>query len=282
MEIRNRLFTYPVLCEDTDDYISSDFYADYTYNQTAYSINITFDIKLTCPDLVRLIRTGKAEFVIHIECPMTSYRKAIKFENFQKSIEIQKNKVNGEIAVLAMVVAKTNIENYESDSLNDDYNDDIVNFERCSILAYENLAKISILKDYEELAKGDSLFRVVERRTEDDSVSPIQFALDDDRIKIYVDENTYRAYINYQQSTDIALSLLVLPAVVYMIEELSNGYDNYSQCDWLIKIEQFFKKSNKDFKEDLIDSDKPIIEIAQEMLNYPICKAYDELLTIGS
>ena len=28
MDIRNRLFPYPVLCEDTDDYVEGDFYVE--------------------------------------------------------------------------------------------------------------------------------------------------------------------------------------------------------------------------------------------------------------
>lgn len=279
MEIKNRLFTYPVLSLDTDDYIDSSFEVDYDIKDTTYDLTLNFDIKLNCESLETLIRSGFAEYVIHIECSSTAYRRAIKFETNQKSITIAKSKINGEISILAMVVAKKKIINYSSINLNEDYSDEYVNFEHASILAYQNLSKIIISKNYEELTKSESLFTVIQVKSEnEEGYVPLRFENNDNKIKIIVDEKTYSAYLNFKQSKNVALSLLVLPALVFTIEGLQEDYDSFEHCDWLIKFEQFFKHQGKDFRNDLINSDMNIIEIAQEILNNPISKAYCELI----
>ena len=75
MEIKNRLFPYPVLCEENDDYVLGFFDVKYNVTEEFNHFVIDFDIVLDDNDELQwLIREGKAEYVIHIECPTTSFR----------------------------------------------------------------------------------------------------------------------------------------------------------------------------------------------------------------
>lgn len=85
MEIKNRLFPYPVLCDNNDDYIESKFDVTVTKEEKLNDIILHFDIELDNTELLSLIREGKAEYVMHIECPYTSYRKVVR--GFSKPIE---------------------------------------------------------------------------------------------------------------------------------------------------------------------------------------------------
>lgn len=281
MEIKNRLFPYPVLSDETDDYVKGKFGVDTKVTEEIGSIHISFDIHLENNEMLDLIRMGEAEYVIHLECISTAFRKALKTDINQLSYRIPKDRVNNEISVLAMVVAKKKIENYFSSDWNEDYEGTSVVFEKAAILAYRNLPKIYISKNYEELAENESLFSVVKMVSIDkEEEKPITFDLNGDRIKILVDEATYNAYIRFQHSTAIALSLLVLPAVTYMIEELRVDFDIYHSKRWFLKLSGYFKSMGENFKE-IIDSDKNAVELAQEMLKYPIGKTYEQLLEQG-
>ena len=113
---------------------------------------------------------------------------------------------------------------------------------------------------------------------DDEEVKPLTFDLTGDRIKIMVDPKTYAAYIHFQQKSSIAMSMLVMPALLYMIDELKESFDFFSNYMWFVKMKQFYKAQGKDFRDDVIFSDRNIVEIAQEMLKWPIGKAYRDLL----
>lgn len=281
MEIKNRLFPYPVLCDETDDYMEDGLNVISQIREGVHDINGIVRFELENAAMIDLIRAGYAEYVIHLECSSTSYRRVIRSDVQEINYSIPKSRVNVEVTVLAMVVAKRRIENFISKDLNEDYNGEIINFDKASILAYKNLPRIYIYKKYEELAGNESLFCIVKvGLPNDEEIKPLTFDLRGDRIKIMVDPKTYEAYIHFQQKPAIAMSMLVMPAVNYMIDELRASQDPeaFSVYMWYRKMKQFYKSQGKDFIGDIIDSDKNIVEIAQEMLKYPIGKAYRDLL----
>lgn len=279
MEIRNRLFPYPVLCEDTDDYTTGEFYVDATLvEQGLNDILIRFDMHLDNPGLQSLINTGKAEFVIHMECSNTAFRTVIKTFANTENYRIMNSRVNGDIALLGMIVSKEKIGHYTNPALNEDYEDITLNIDKASILAYDNMAPIHIAKNYEELAEKDSIFSVVkEQRMDQNEHKPIWFRLDSDRIKIIVDEEVYASYIRYQGNgtmQPLMMSLLVMPALTYMMEVLRvEGYDDYQSDYWFIKMQKFYKIHGQNFIDDIIENDEKMIsEVVQEMLQLPIGK----------
>ena len=278
MEIRNRLFPYPVLCNETDDYQYNLFDTEVIVEERLHDIYITVKFKLDNLAILDLIRMGMAEYVLHLECSKTYFRKVIKTDINEISYSIPKERVNGEIAVLSMVVAKRKIVSFTSKDLNEDYDGESIRFDKASILAYQNLPKIQVFKNYEELAGNESLFAVVKVGLPDDEeVHPLSFDLNDDRIKIMVDAKTYACYIHYQQKGSVAMSLLVLPAVIYMLDELRGSPETFSNKMWFVKIKQYYKSQGLDFIEDIVQG-KNIVEAAQEMLKSPIGKAYRELI----
>jgi len=278
MEIRNRLFPYPVLCNETDDYQNNAFETEVKVEERLHDIHITAKFKLDNLAILDLIRMGMAEYVLHLECSMTYFRKVIKTDINEISYSIPKERVNGEIAVLSMVVAKRRIVSFTSEDLNEDYDGESISFDKASILAYQNLPKIQVFKNYEELAGNESLFAVVKVGLPDDEeVHPLSFDLNDDRIKIMVDAKTYACYIHYQQKGSVAMSLLVLPAVIYMLDELRGSPESFSNKMWFVKMKQYYKSQGLDFIEDIVQG-KNIVEAAQEMLKSPIGKAYRELI----
>ena len=69
MNITNRLFTYPVLSDEKDDYKESFFSVDYEQSmQGVNSLRLSFDITMNCHELEQLIIDGKADYVEHSKC----------------------------------------------------------------------------------------------------------------------------------------------------------------------------------------------------------------------
>ena len=149
MEIRNRLFPYPVICDETDDYSGATFEVSTKVKETLNTIRVTTYFSINDSAIVDLIRGGYAEYALHLECTTTSFRKLLRSDVSEITYEIPKAGVNREVAVLALIIAKRKIENFFSGYLNEDYQGTSILFEKASILAYRNMAKIRIVKNYE-------------------------------------------------------------------------------------------------------------------------------------
>ena len=283
MKIENRLFPYPVLCVENDDYLHCRF--DVRVNQTEElkDIVVDFEIELDNKELLSLVRNGQAEYLIHIECSTTSYRKVVRNAGRMFDYRIPKSRVNKEVTLVGMVVAKKNIEGFWSDSFNEDY-EEPVDFEKGSILAYRNLPRIIVLKNYEELASDDAFFTIVGKNYGLDIEEPVTFDLNGDKIKILVDEPIYNEYIKFHNNPimkPIMISMLVMPALVAVIEEIrSNSEEIYASYYWYQKIKKSCELQGKRFVEDIIDGDATSIEIAQDMLQLPIGNAFRNLSAV--
>ncbi len=285
MVIKDRLFPYPVLCEDTDDYIEGSFHASVELvNQDVNSTDIKFHIELNNPGLNSLISRGQAKYAVHLECSNTAFRTVItSFSNIIPYRLMNKN-VNGDIAVLVMVVAEEKIPFYKNPALNEDYSDVDLVIERASILAYENLQPIIIHKNYEELGERDSLFTIVrENMMDSNEERPIWFSAEGEKIQIFVNEDVYSAYTNYCNNITMrpfVLSVLVMPALTYVMELLRKNeedIDSYKKYHWFMKLEKYYRLDNKDFIEDIVFGEGFISDIVQEMLKFPLSNTITEI-----
>lgn len=281
MEIKNRLFPYPVLCVENDDYENCSFDVNTKVKEDINDIVLDFDIRLeNNEELQWLIRDGYAQFVIHIECSSTAFRTMVTSVGNKKSVRIPKARVNNVISLLGMIVAEKDIVGFKSKLLNEDYDEEI-NFSRGAILAYRNLPKVYVTKNYEELAGDNSFFTVIKRTDIEEAESlPVEYDITDAKIKILVSEKTYDEYIKYHANPTmqpLLNTLLVMPAIAHMVDELRNCGDieRFKPLYWFQKISKSCKLQGKDFVNDIIDSDLPCVEVAQAMLQMPIERAFE-------
>ena len=284
MEIKNRLFPYPVLTEENDDYIDSVFSASFKVDSELNDFLLRLNVSLENNDEIGwLIRDGVADVVIHMECSSTAFRTFTIMNGNSKTFKLPKSRVNNEVYLVAMIVAKRDIVDFSSPHLNEDYQGEAIHFKKGSILGYVNMGKFAVVKNYEELA-GDSAFFTIIKRTVQNSEEkyPVTYEISDHKIKILVDENTYDEYVKYHGSSlmePITNTLLVMPALAYMVETVrDNGTEPYVGLYWYQKISKACGVQGKNFEEDIIyNSDKTSLEIAQELLRYPISRAFENL-----
>ena len=79
MDIRHKLYPYPVLSEMTDDYVDSYFrFEDVKAEKGIREIILKIKLNLSNIEIQRLIDEEKAEYVVHIECSSTCYRKIVR------------------------------------------------------------------------------------------------------------------------------------------------------------------------------------------------------------
>lgn len=78
MEIKYKLYPYPVLSSYSNDYRTGSFDVAIDVVRDGYDLRIDFLATLTCQSLLNCIKQGTAKFVYHLECAQTGFRTVIQ------------------------------------------------------------------------------------------------------------------------------------------------------------------------------------------------------------
>lgn len=282
MKITNRLFAYPVLSDEKDDYKESVFNVDFGHVMDGVnSLKLMFDITMDCSELEHLIMNGQAEYVIHLECSSTAFREVLR--SVSKTIEysIPIGRISGSFEVVAFIILNKELAHFYTSDWVDDYQGITFHLLPGSILAYQNLHSLNIEKDYEEFANAESIFSIYKKLTGNDQ--PAEISLDSAKIKIGLCAKDYDIFAIYSQKTEFQAlfhSMLVLPALVYVFEELKqeDGHDNmYNNKEWYIAMEQAYLRRGIVFVDEVLNMEKTSYQLAQEAMELPLSKAFDQI-----
>lgn len=274
MNITKRLYTYPVLSEERDDYVDSIFDAEVQYKMNGVNnLQFDFDIEMNNKDLQSMILAGDAEYVIHIECANTSFRTAIHDILNHVSKEIPVERINGRIEIIVLIVTKKDVSHFVNSNWDDDYRGLSFELSKGSILAYKNIPTIDIVKNYEEFNSASSIFKVYKRLTSEPK--PMEIDLTTAQIGIGVGLQEYEIYSRFcdkEELQPILNSMMIFPALVYVFEELKqeNGIDNYSGRNWYVSLSKAYEKRGVHLEDELLNSDKTSVQLAQEAMELPL------------
>lgn len=284
MKITNRLYTHPVLSDEKDDYIKSKF--EVVVNQHMSSVGmlaLEFKIFMDNEELENLINSGKAEYMIHLECSTTSFRTTISSVVKEFKYEIPINRINGKLEMVAFIVAKKEVLDFYSSDWNDDYEDYKIKILKATILAYQNLDSLDITKDFEEFTNANSIFLVYKRQTEE--VKPMNVDLNYSKIKIGLCKSDFESFSRISKIKEIQAvfhSMLILPALVYVFEELKQEGDieSYMGREWFISLRDAYLKRGISLEEEIVAGEKNSLELAQDAMELPLDKAFAQISSL--
>src|SRR5258708_18546076 len=112
MKLSHRSYPHPVV-GNADDVQDAAFQA--TIEMTTDKENIYLDVKPLCSSatLNKMIKSGVATFVTHVECSNTLFRRAFEFTEKEYRIKIPRNELNDDVEVNAFVRATKDIPGYD-------------------------------------------------------------------------------------------------------------------------------------------------------------------------
>lgn len=279
MEFSRKNFPYPVLAINSDDYKDSWFTTDVNFVLDGTKIAFKFEYDLNNNGLTRLVQEGKASVVFHMECPRTSYRKALRVHSNSEVHEIEETLLNGKLEVSTFIVAVENITNYSDDSLDEMLRAYSFDFEVGSILAVGNQFNFLINKEMEELVNVASIFKLVKN----EQINVIEYDANKERIIIYLPEQAFASYSTLRETPalqTVLSGLVIVPVLSSILTEVASGKGSeYDDTLWFLSLE---KQLNERFElslssEDLSSYGKSMLRLAQELINSPTTKGLDIL-----
>ena len=286
MDIRYKLYPYPVLAYYSDDYVGCSFDTAIEVVKDGYNLRITFLATLDNKELLELIADGKAVIAYHMECAQTGYRTAVMTKEVETQKVIPDKDICGKLKICPFIVATEDIHNYVNTSFNNDYRGFKFQIDAGCVMAVSQQVNFDIDKDHNGLANTKSIFVI----TKDADQNALDMSVDIGRNKITIKlpERDYFRYQSMSQANEVQdtlNSMIIIPALVYVLSEISRRSPDdrdldFGSYNWYKSIRKVMKKR---FKKDLDGEELDATEIvgyAQRLIKSPMTGAL-EYLALG-
>ncbi len=282
MDIKHKLYPYPMLISEADDYVKSTFAFQVRVEKGIRELKFYFEMDLKNDEMTDLIKGGQAEFLIHIECPRTCYRSIVTSSNKEFGERILEKELNGRVSLCGFVVAKVYLERYQNSDFNRDYNGMSFDIDRGSVLAIGGQYDLDITKETDDLAKVPSIFTIC--RYAADTDKSMQIDMDGDKITVALSDESFQNHkvlCGMPSYLPIFHGMIIVPALIYVLETLRReGIEEYESRRWFAGIRKALARYEISLNCDTLN-DMASYDLAQKLLDLPIDRALQSVLTMG-
>lgn len=279
----NRLYPYPVLSQDHDDYVDNSFYPnDLSLEHDSETATIKTNIVIGDDMIKSFISDGSISLNCHVECSTTKYRKVFKigFDELNDcKIDIPLKDINDTVEICFVLVANQDIESYSNPNLNARYLDANISLFKYRTLGYTETEEFKIKKQLDTNGEVPSIFDITKSETEEHITFDFETG---DKIIIYLPPEDY---LIYEKSKGTAIRIkqmmTVIPVLVELFGILKSG-DNSDFIDkgWYMVLERALEKipGYKDgFDSDNFKNSNSLFELAQKVFREVSTDAFKEL-----
>lgn len=275
MKIRGRLAPYPLLAKTNDSYRKSSFDGIAELKAAGGELRLEFRAVLRCTSLRNLVRAGFAGYALHVESPVTSYRRLFEFNDAPFHLTLAADEVRVSLQVTPFVVAKAAIEGYASDDFHEAYEGQVFSFSRGHILAVDQTTEF-LLQAHDERETLPSIVRV-EPLGREAGEAALRVDCGSDYIVARLPQGMYDAYRRYAKGVYSAtfLSCVVQPALTAALEKLQSGLraGEEPRTRWQRVLVHLLEEE----KLDVAAKDAEPLAVAQRLLRDPLNRAVQEL-----
>lgn len=282
MEIKYKLYPYPVLSPFSDDYKTGEFDVAIDIIRDGYNLRADFLATLTSPGLKELIKAGRAQYVYHLECAQTGFRSVVRTTKTCESFTISNKSVNGKLQICPFVIAAEDIAGFSIDDFHNDYSGTSFDIEAGCVMAVGKMATIDISKDIDDLANTPSVFSII--RNADANCKQMLVDMSGRKIIIKLPLNDYYSYKQLSktpQTQSILNSLTIIPALTYVLSELKclsvNDRIEHADSLWYKTLSKaLLTQFDCNIESDDFNSCNSIA-MAQKLINDPISDGFQML-----
>lgn len=256
MHIKAKLYPYPVLADFNDDYIDTKFNIETSIQIYPNEVVVLMRPQLDNEGILNLIFQNKANYIMHIECSLTSYRKIVKIPNEGLEFRIPAENIEGPMSFCPFIVATTDISNYTNSKLNKDYEGASFDFEKGNILAIGKEIQTRIEKENDDLANVPSIFAVTEIK--DDEKKDIVINNTGNKINVQLPKETFLEFklaMSNPKSRDVIHSMIIIPALMKCFDDMKSKPEDlyiYEDRRWFRALKKALRKINVELSEETI------------------------------
>ena len=280
MQIRNRLFSYPVYSNSVDDYKVNSFSFDYEVESNEEMLNIKYKVNLANKYVLNQLQTNIINLTLLVECAKTAYRNLFVLQDFNGTVSIPASALSAKVELCCLLLANKDFIINSKNGISDDYSNNTFEIKRCYIVGFDNSYSFIVDKDKEDDAKASSILSVVKKLDLEDYMD---VDLDNDnKIKIQLGDEMYQRFVQLQGQDKLPVvhSMIVLPTLVFVIDQLkdSEARNTYQDYYWYRCIAKMLENLHMGI-DSIAFANKTSLAIAQELLKLPLKNALINLTT---
>jgi hypothetical protein len=270
----NPALPYPILSKENDSYDNSSFNVLVIPKKSFGQVMLEAEFVLNNAGLQDLIDQGKAVFALHVECPLTSFRRLVKSDQQTLTIKIEEQQLRGRMDVHAFILANERIVNYANANWNTFYMGIPITYEKGNILAFGTAEEIVL---HEEPAKEQNLPSIVTIRRAGNR-EYVGIELGTNQILVLLPEQLFKQYAEYGSSRlkNTILSMIILPALIDVFHTIKAEPSAYEDNRWYQVLAQIFENNQVPF-ERVLNDQMPVIEAVQLVLRNPLIASFKEI-----
>jgi len=275
MKLSECTYPYPVMHAHSQDVeYSFNFTISVVPGTTDYSIY--YILNTENKTLLNLIREQKASALIHIESVGGFFRDIYEATlSVEKSeIRISAEHLSGRVEVRSFICARSEIQDYQNDKQHEDYEGASFIVHEGDYLAIGPAHAFTADKDYDPLKQLSSFIKIAEGPGDIDQPVGIEYARS--KVKILLPKKLYHKYWELKDipghSATIS-SLIILPALVYLVSEMREENCEFADHIWFLGIQGRFHNLGIDLQNTSYNN----FELAQLLLDLPIKRVADEI-----
>lgn len=260
MRIKAKLYPYPLLesCFGQCDYVDSKFNILVEQKCNKSTIELTFIPVLDNNELIDLINRGDADYAVHIECQLTSFRKLYRIKDGSLKITLNANDIEGSFTICTFIIANNDIYNYSNAKFNEDYKGFTFNIEKGNILAIGDSYDLQVNKDRDNLGNVQSIFGLIVNDNENDT--DVKIDITGEKIVIALPQEeykTFKALVKTKANQAVLHSMTLIPALMEAFDQLKKKINNgdfelFIGKKWFRSISKAFENFGIVFDEEYI------------------------------
>lgn len=286
--LANKNYPYPIITYDRSlsSYNNIDFKLIYAreVNDTEIIFN---DVKIetNSSDLIKLLNKGKLKAIFSVNCPRTYYKYIEEIGFDAKQIVLKISDLKDEVSISAYVYANSELKDYESNCLLEEYSGYKFNIDKYSLFAIDDGFTLPVEYDDFNDMKVSSIFSISE--IENDKENLMKIYPDERKIRIALPKEKCQLYNGLKDKEEFApifFSMIAEPALTFCLKDLqSEGKtinDIIEQYSWFKTIIKSYKKINSVDLDDELFQQLNCFEFSQQVLNCCITNSFDALTNI--
>ncbi|ASS74802.1 hypothetical protein CIG75_07300 [Tumebacillus algifaecis] len=269
MQIKGSHYPHPVLSDFSEALVDSLFDASFDTQVDGNMYRLRVDFTLVNEDLNTLIQKGKATYALHLECIGTRLRSLYRSREDNLVVEVPAQELDGRVEVCVFILASEDLE-YTNRNFGEDYNGVTFFVQKGDVLAVGPEFRFVPPKDIDPLLKVPSIFAVQMNPHSD--APDLDVSLATPKVVILLSRKLFTDYqtlANVEEMKSVLATLIVLPALTYVLEEMNNDdmIDEYELQRWYQVLQDRLRELN------LKGSGHSNLWVAQQLIGAPLSNA---------
>lgn len=271
-------YPHPVL-DDTDDVSTTIEVLNVSVVPTVEDVEVSFEVRMTDPDVGQLLKDGRAEYRFRWTCSATidndtlgQTRVTPLADSTRHQGWIDQHRIRGPVSVSVMIVATEELLDYRLGAQHVDYQGASFRLRPGDVIADAGFFEFEPDKMYDPLKPP--LASCFQFKPDDQVRKGIQVRFyDDDRVLVRFAPQLYADFASLGDRPELQISLVVLPALIATISYIQSnqGDDGEDLRDrrWLQVILGLMEQVGR--------IDDPPLDLAQGILSHQLDRALAQL-----